>query len=310
MLYGVDCPSAGHGFKLKKYIKKSELDFIDVEFEIVLSANEPMLFEMVEAVFRKRIAKLEKRINESSLYVKMAASEALDFAKSNDFEKANAQLDIVVKLLKDLYVYRKKLALFRDEVQKVGGEAKLQFSQAAVAINKGEYNKADTLLSNLQLLLGTTEDGEPTLEEPINWTVFEDEWVDIKKGWNAAIEDIDGQIGRLQGRLRTSGITLLEEIADKSLTTITDKHKVPLMVAFNEIDGSRDDLKAKARAVKKAAKAVKKFRKHITNPKTAARIESLEEDADLFGIGKLVIGSKLTAALNDLNDGLTPYLAA
>jgi hypothetical protein len=63
-------------------------------------------------------------------------------------------------------------------------------------------------------------------------------WESARAIWFDASKRADAQLAALQGVLRASDDEELRQIADMGLNAVTGNHKVPLLAAIQDIDGS------------------------------------------------------------------------
>lgn len=126
-------------------------------------------------------------------------------------------------------------------------------------------------------------------------------WKRVTARWRAASDEVDGQIGKLQGTLRATTDPDLKRIADAGLNGITGNHKVPVLAALQEINAAGPETLRAAAA--RARPAVDAFISHLTSD---PRVEAC--DRNPFSV-TVTIRATLVPALQDLSTTLQSFSA-
>ncbi len=122
----------------------------------------------------------------------------------------------------------------------------------------------------VQRVLGVSVRQSPArAAPPARGQPFETAWPAAAAAYRQAIEAVDRQISALQNALKASDFPFLHRIADTGLNAITGDHKVPVMVAIQEVNTAVADRRASVAA--KAVIAVDAFATHLaTDPRVGA----------------------------------------
>lgn len=126
---------------------------------------------------------------------------------------------------------------------------------------------------------------------------FRDRWRQAKQAWQIAIEEIDGQMAKLQGVLKNSEDEELQAIAEFGFNATTGNFKVPLMAAMRDIDAAEES--ALMNSIAKAQPIIVKFQQHIASDQ---RVEACDNNP--FGV-RVTIRQSLGSALTSLNATLS-----
>jgi hypothetical protein len=151
------------------------------------------------------------------------------------------------------------------------------------ALNKaGDLAGAAALLVKIKALLGGGGgDGD-----------FPARWAAARQAWQDASDKVDGQIGRLQARLREETADAdLQRIAEFGLNAVTGGHKVPLMAAMRDI-GNGESVDPAILA--DAREAVADFIAHLNDDERVAAC-----DENPFGV-PVTLRSSLVGALEKM----------
>ena len=149
----------------------------------------------------------------------------------------------------------------------LGGKARGELEAAVKAAKAEDHAAGGQALDRIEALL--RQGYESGALPPPDAGEFRRVWAGARSAWQQASELVDGQISGLQAVLRSSGDSELKEIADFGLNAITGNHKVRVMAAIRDIDGSKDI--PPAPALGKAEKAITAFAAHIaSDPRVAA----------------------------------------
>ena len=124
---------------------------------------------------------------------------------------------------------------------------------------------------------------------------------DFPAAWRKAVaqyrdasDSVDGQIGRLQSVLRSSGDGELADIAEFGLNAVTGGFKVPLMALLHELDSAAP----KPQLVTRARTVVSRFRGHLGQDE---RVLACDENP--FGVA-MTLRATLGGALAELDAAL------
>ena len=249
---------------------------------------------------------------------KLKVSEAAVFARKNDFVQADRLLDEAGTLLglsagsppppppqpgtapseqKAPVAESPEMAAFKARIEALkpalmaaiaqkttqGNDAKLKVSEAAVFARKNDFAQANRLLDDAEALIKQTDDEEGPLLKTMD-------------AWNDARDIVNGQISKLQAKLRQANDPDFAYIAEYGLNGITKRLQVGLQAALMEFDNASGDNREKARA--RARAAIKEFDSFLASDKVVAVLEE-----NPFG-SPVTLQSTLGRALNRIEKTL------